>query len=124
VIQGTVTADETPVILLATAGQTRTAIIDTGFNGDLELPEALRAHVNPRPRGYSLSALAGGQSILEQMYLVDFPFDGRIVQAEASFVAGSEILIGTGLLRDYRLEIDFPNGTVQLTRTRGALTNP
>jgi len=47
---------------------------------------------------------------------VDFPFDGRIVEAEVAFVSGSEILIGTHLIREYRLQIDFPNGTVQLDR--------
>jgi hypothetical protein len=46
--------------------------------------------------------------------LVDFPFDGRTVHAEATFVSGSEILIGTQLLRQHRLEIHFPAQTVVL----------
>lgn len=51
------------------------------------------------------------------MFLVDFPFDERLVLAEATFVNGNEILIGTGMLRDYRLAIDFPLKTVALERT-------
>src|SRR5437879_4662012 len=96
------------VLALAVAGQSWPAIIDTGFNGDLELPQSLRAHVNARVKGRYRSLLAGGQSMVEDTYRVDFPFDGQTLVAEATFVAGGEILIGTHLLRKYRLEINFP----------------
>jgi len=39
-----------------------------------------------------------------------------MVEAEVTFVQGSDILIGMHLLRDYRLEIHFVNRTVQLER--------
>ena len=42
--------------------------------------------------------------------------DGHIVQAEATFVPAQEILVGTNLLRAYRLEVDFPAQTVELMR--------
>ncbi len=41
-ICGVVEAGGAPVIYLSLAGQSWRAIIDTGFNGDLELPYALR----------------------------------------------------------------------------------
>jgi hypothetical protein len=66
--------------------------------------------------GRARVALAGGQSIEEDVYLVDFPFDGRVVQAEATFVSGNRILLGTRLLREYSLQIDFVSRTVQLER--------
>lgn len=37
---GTVTDDGVPIIMLPVAGQMWPGIIDTGFNGDLELPRA------------------------------------------------------------------------------------
>jgi len=117
-IAGTVEAEGLPVIYLPVAGRTWRATIDTGFNGDLELPPAVATAVNARFFAEGSAALAGGQRIQEDYYLVDFPFDGRTVRAVASFVAGSEILIGTRLLRDYRLEIDFPAHEVKLDRTR------
>jgi hypothetical protein len=40
-LQGRVRPDGTPVVLWPVAGSTWTAIVDTGFNGDLELPEVL-----------------------------------------------------------------------------------
>ncbi|MBI3909585.1 MAG: hypothetical protein HY320_01465, partial [Armatimonadetes bacterium] len=60
--------------------------------------------------------LAGGQSVEEDHYLVEFPFDGRIVKVVATFTPGDEILIGTRLLRHYRLEIDCVARTVALAR--------
>jgi len=98
------------------AGRDWPATIDTGFNGDLELPDALREALNARYVGRATAALAGGQSIEEDVYLVEIAFDGRMVQAETSFVAGSGILIGTRLLQGYALRIDFVARTVELER--------
>lgn len=115
-IQGSVSPSGIPAISLLIAGQDWSATIDTGFNGDLELPEALRSHVNPRYTGRLSSALAGGQVIEEDAFLVDFPFDGETVLATATFVSGSQILVGTNLLKEHRLLIRFVHRTVELER--------
>ena len=115
-IQGTVSDDGVPIITLPIDNQNWRAIIDTGFNGDLELPESLRHSLNARYVGRVTSALAGGQTIEESVYLVDFPFDGKVIQAEATFVANHEILIGTHLLREYRLLVNFVHKIVELER--------
>lgn len=99
-IDGTVTADGVPTVALSVAGKAWTAIVDTGFNGDLELPEALRPFVNPRFVTTTEWLLAGGQRTLEDTYEVEFPFDGAIVEAEATFVPDDSILLGTGLNTD------------------------
>ena len=111
---GTVTDDGVPIIMIPVAGQMLPGIIDTGFNGDVELPEELRESLNARFIGRMSSLLASGQQIEQDVYLVDFPFDGETIVAEATFVPGDEILIGTQLMQPYRLEIDFPNQTVRL----------
>ena len=115
-MMGTVTDDGIPIILLPIAGEVWQGIVDTGFNGELELPEHLRVVVNARWIGHITSVLASGQQSEEDLYLVAFPFDNQVVQAEATFVPGSEVLIGTQLLRQYRLEIHFPDRTVRLER--------
>ena len=119
-MHGIVSDTGVPIITLSVAGQEWTAPIDTGFNGDIELPEALRNVLNPQYVGKVTSALVGGQvggqTIEEDVYLVDFPFDGDIIQARATFVIGNEILIGTHLLREYRLQIDFVRQTVILEK--------
>jgi predicted aspartyl protease len=102
--------------MLSISRQDWPAIIDTGFNGDLELPDTLRNILPARYVGRVTSLLAGNQSIEEDVYLVEFPFDGFIMHAEATFVSGAQILIGTHLLRQYYLQIDFVNKIVQLER--------
>ena len=87
-----------------------------GFNSDLELPDALRDPLNAQFVGRATAALAGGQSVEEDLYLVNFPFDGQVVQAEATFVSGNRILIGTRLLSEYTLQINFVSRTVQIER--------
>ena len=115
-LTGMVTDDGVPQLLLTVAGQQWPAIIDTGFNGELELPDHLRSAVNAQFIGRIHVALGGGQHIEEDVYLADFPFDGETLLAEATFVPGQEILLGTHLLRRYRLTIDFPAQAVQLER--------
>ena len=115
-IQGTVTTDVIPIVSLAVAGQMWEATVDTGFNGDLELPEALRPFVNPHFLAPTEWLLAGDQRIVEDTYEVEFPFDGARLAVEATFVADDSILIGTGLMAQYRLTVDFVAGTVLLER--------
>ncbi len=115
-IAGIVTDDGVPAIGVQVGNQRWQAIIDTGFNGELELPERLRSHVNAQFVGRATSLLAANQRIEEDVFLVDFPFDGRTVRVQATFVDGDEILIGTGMLRDYRLQIDFPARTVAIDK--------
>ena len=74
---GTVSDIGVPTIILPIAGQEWSATIDTGFNGDLELPEVLRNVLDPEYVGRVTSSLAGGQTIEEDVYLVDFPFDSK-----------------------------------------------
>jgi predicted aspartyl protease len=115
-IEGIVDEKGLPIITLTIAGKEWKATLDTGFNGDLELPYALGSYLNPQFFGRGLSLLAGGQSLEEEHYLVNFPFDGEVVRALATFVSSEEILIGTHLLTDYRLLIDFPAAEVKLER--------
>jgi predicted aspartyl protease len=115
-IEGVITQDDVPAIEMEIGNQPWLAIVDTGFNGDLELPERLRSHVNARFVGRVTSMLAANQLIEEDVFLVDFRFDGRILAAQATFGEGNESLIGTGMLREYRLIVDFPAGVVVIEK--------
>lgn len=105
-----------PCVQLHVHGQSWTAVIDTGFNGDLELPESLRRRLHPRFLIIARSLLAGGMVVDEPLFQVAFPFDGQIMEAEATFVEGTEILVGTHLLRHHRLFVDFVARTVSVER--------
>lgn len=115
-IAGEVSDNGEPIITLEVAGREWPAIIDTGFNGDLELPDELRGKLHDQPAGRVRSALAGGQVIEEDAFSVDFPFDGQSFQATATFVPDSQILIGTNLLGEYHLQIRFASRTLRLER--------
>ena len=114
-ISGYVTEDGVPIIAVNIATEVWLAIVDTGFNGDLELPDKLRGTLNEQPVGRLRSALAGGQLIEEDAYLVDFPFDNRIIQAVATFAPGSQLLLGANLLREYHLTIRFVSRVLHLS---------
>lgn len=105
-----------PVIQVAVAGQEWWATIDTGFNGDLELPDELRGKLNDQAVGRIKSSLAGGQVIEEDAFSVRFPIDGQVVQAIATYVAEVQILIGTNLLREHELQIQFASRFLRLDR--------
>jgi clan AA aspartic protease len=115
-IEGAVNDDGVPTIQLSVAGHDFTAVIDTGFNGDLELPTVLLDLIEARQVGQIVSYLAAGQSIEEDVYQVTFPFDGRSVDAQVTFAPGHEILIGTNLIGGYRLEVNFVSRRVILER--------
>jgi predicted aspartyl protease len=115
-IEGVLTADGLPGVEIELANKRWQAIIDTGFNGELELPEELRLHVNAQYVGRVTSLLAANQHVEEDVFLVDFPFDHHVVRVEATFVHCEDILVGTGMLRDYRLLIDFPARTVVIEK--------
>lgn len=117
-LTGFVDARGAPVVVLDIAGREWLAIIDTGFNGHFELPIACASAVNPEFLGRGRSTLAGDQTVAEDYYTAQVPFDGRIVDAVVSFVRGQEILVGTRVLETYRLEIDFPRRTVSLVRAQ------
>ena len=113
-IAGHVTDDGIPVVELEIGGRHWRTIVDTGFNGDVELPESLQAHLSAEFVGRVSSLLAAGQRIEEDVFLVDLPFDGRVQKVQATFVPGNEVLIGTRLLRRHRLSIDFPAKTLSI----------
>jgi clan AA aspartic protease len=115
-ITGTVTDERVPLIEIDVDGRKCRAVIDTGFNGDLELPAELKEHLQCRYFGRLKSYLAAGKVVREDVYRLEFPFNGERVSATATFASGNEILIGTRLMKNYRLEIDFPARTVVLQR--------
>lgn len=115
-IRGKISDQGLPIIDIPLRGSRWDAIIDTGFNGDLELPAALSLSLSMTYLGSVDVQLGGGQSIEEEIYLIDFPFDGEIVAAEVTFSVTDEILIGTQMFRSFRLEIDFVAKTVVLEK--------
>ncbi len=79
-IEGKISADGVPLIDVEVGNQRWRAIIDTSFNGELELPERLRPHVKAEFVGRAPSLLAANHRVDEDVFLVDFVFDGMIAR--------------------------------------------
>lgn len=116
-IEGTVTVDGIPQINIEVDGNNWVAVIDTGFNGDLELPQSLQNELEAVYVGKVRSTLAAGQTVEEPCYRVKFPFDGDLCDAQATFVDNETILIGTRMLQFHRLTIDFPQRMLKIERS-------
>ena len=118
--QGHFRGTGSPMVWVTVGGQTFEAVLDTGFEGGLQLPDAwlprLRASI-PAPHQQLTYQLADGRITRTNSYLLEAVLDGESIRVETIFLDGDEILLGVDALRDYRLVIDFPAGTVALDRT-------
>ena len=96
------------------------AVLDTGFEGGLQLPAARESRLQAilgKAYREMIYQLADGSIIRSFSYLLDIDLGGETIRVETIFLDGDEILLGVDALRDYRLVIDFPAGTVALDRT-------
>jgi predicted aspartyl protease len=114
----------TPIVRLDIGGQKVEAIIDTGFDGAVLLPSTLAHLFTADYWGDVEVTLAGGQTSKDKMFTTSFPFDGELRSVHACFGAGPELLIGTELLSEYRLEISFVERTVLLEKVTAKSTGP
>ena len=117
-ISGIVTEDGVPLVTLRLDDEDWVAIIDTGFNGSLELPAPLSTRLKTETLGFIDAELAAGVTIREELFEIQIDFDGEPVAAQATFADVRFVLIGTRLLARHRLEIDFVSGTVRLTKAQ------
>jgi predicted aspartyl protease len=117
-IAGRLSSSGLPVVTIRLAGIELDAIIDTGFDGMLQLPEPLRLPLDPPVHSQVNYLLGVGQRVTALTYKVAVEFDGVEIEAETVFADPGEVLIGSELLTDYCLTIDYPAATVTLERTR------
>jgi len=117
-MQGGFLASGCPTIPIQLFGHDLDAIIDTGFEGGLHLPGPLLIKLGPSPvsigRWQMKSPL--GHSLEREVYEVDILIDGLIITVDAIFGETEEALLGTRFLKDYRLTVDYPAGTVEMVR--------
>jgi clan AA aspartic protease len=106
-----------PVLVVGPDGQSEevTAVIDTGYNGAITLPAPVVSAL-ALPLGASREVTLGDTSRkVFDYYTVEVVWDGRPRKARVLCVEGDP-LIGTALLRGYKLDADFVfNGPVVLT---------
>lgn len=90
------------------------AIIDTGFDGALCVPQLLAGQGALHEVGTQRVELADGSQHVEPLFLGEVVFDGARQWVDISVTRGADALLGTALLQDYQLEIRFRSRTVIL----------
>ncbi len=91
------------------------AIIDTGFDGYVCLPIQVAEKLGVELTGRTVAVLADGSEKVEILFSGWVEFLGKRRTVEICLTT-DEALIGTGLLADCDLAIDFVSGTVDVSR--------
>lgn len=96
------------------AAQEVLAWIDTGFNGDLVLPQQAIDDLALRQSGTVKAILADGSEIALRRYacLIDWFSEARDLEVVAN--DGEFPLLGVGLLAGYDLQISYRTGIVTI----------
>lgn len=121
-LRGHVTRDGEPVVpiyLILRKRPTRfSAVIDTGFNGYLSVPRRLLSHSAWQAIGAEKFEIATGAIVEQAIYLGEAVFDGKRNPVYSVATEANDILIGTKLLHEKVLEIDFQTKRVMIRSPR------
>ncbi|MBC8134342.1 MAG: hypothetical protein H8F28_00465 [Fibrella sp.] len=84
-------------------------VLDTGFNGDLALPQRVVQRLCATMQPAQLHRMANGDVFTTPTYLLDIPWLGRTRTVEVIALEGNPLL-GTGLLLGTQITIDAVAG--------------
>ena len=76
------------------------AILDTGFNGELALPQKDKQHYHLEPLGVKTFELADGQIVEQEIFLTSLIINNKIYPVEATLTRSATALIGMELIRN------------------------
>jgi clan AA aspartic protease len=105
------------VSLLATrdgAAKPIAAWIDTGFTGELVLPQSMIDGFGLTLTGTVSAVLADGSKVNMKTYRCFVHWFDQMTQLEVVANKGQHPLLGVGLLRNHELRIDYRTGEIEL----------
>jgi len=117
-IDGFLDEELQPKISLVTRGRRKAAhtvfVIDTGFSGDICLPVGLAIELGLELLGRDIVEFADGTIKRELTFAgwVDW-YDARR-EVQVMLTDSEEALIGSGMLKDQKLTIDYPSRSVTI----------
>jgi clan AA aspartic protease len=91
-----------------------TAIVDTGFSGELCLPTQIAVQLGLELIGEELIELADGTQKQQLVFTGSVRFFGEIHKVEIMLTNSGDALIGTRLVNKYKLSIEFPGARVKV----------
>lgn len=106
-----------PVPVSATLDGNRTEIlawIDTAFNGGLAIPRNIAANLGLVEVSYVEAILADGRSVELPLFRCIIDWFGKRYETEIAASDGKFALLGTMLLADRDLHIDYKTKTLEL----------
>jgi len=92
------------------------AIIDTGFDGDICLPIHLAIQLGLELKTVQTVELANGSKKNELVFAGFVKLDKEEHEIEIFLTEAKDTLLGTGLLHNRILKIDFIKGAVEITK--------
>jgi clan AA aspartic protease len=87
---------------------------DTAFTGDLVIPRGTIEKLGLQQSAAVTAGLADGTQVVLETYSCAVEWFGRERIGEVVENNGQYPLLGVGMLRDRRLEIDYPSRTVSI----------
>lgn len=84
------------------------AIVDTGFTGSLYLPASIIAALGMDLDGPGMSRLADGSVTRDLVFNGKIKWLERVVPVKITLSFSDEVLLGTRLLENCKLLIDYP----------------
>jgi len=118
-LEGRVNRYEEPVVSIQLILRNRRvsflAVIDTGFNGYLSAPKRLLAGGGWQAIGREEYEIATGDLVEQEVYFGEVVFDGRRRRVFTVGTESHDILVGTKLLRDKALLVNFRSKRVTVT---------
>jgi clan AA aspartic protease len=112
----------TPTPTVEIAGRRRSAvleaIIDTGFDGDISIPVRVATALGLELVGTELFELADGSQKEELVFAGRARMAGKSSRVRMLISDSQDTLIGTRLLADCRLTVDFATQKVQIARKK------
>ncbi len=92
-------------------------IVDTGFDGDLCVNEAVLQQLDAAPAGTRNNLLADGTLIRSPVYQILLPFGDEERWVQVVVLPGN-LLLGTTLLQNFLLRIELTEGGEVLAESR------
>lgn len=76
------------------------AVFDSGFTGDVVLPQSMAVDIGLKSGGVAEIELADGHIMVVKLYLCKIKL-GEVVQDAAVIIMGEEVLLGMGLMAPF-----------------------
>ena len=90
-------------------------VVDTGFDGGLTLPRAIVSQIQVPILGELTFEMVGGARMLAEVGLTEIDWLGSLRQVEVIVSESDDALVGTELLIDSTLVIDYLSSSIAIS---------